>query len=185
MVSFRYLAATDGSPMGRLALEWLPTLLRIGMVRVATLTGEYVGGWERYTDLMTSPIGDAWVNVVCAPVSRWTWVQHIPVGNPDGTESAALERVELWTAGVKNVLLAGWEVPSDHHQADTVCKYDLIITEPGDPRMFDSDDCDRWMAAGRRLGPPLLHLGIGRLAAWRPSHPSARDALVRIAGRPQ
>lgn len=101
----RYLATTDGSPVGLMGLDYLKGLLRISPVRVYSVPGGMTGGWERYSSLLSTPLAGRFVNVVCCAPDRWTWMQTIQMPNKDGTFTAASERQELYTDGVRNVLL--------------------------------------------------------------------------------
>lgn len=113
----RYLAATDSSPIGMLALGYLSGLLRIAPVRVGSMTGGVSGRWEHYAQLLATPMGEDYVNVVCCAPERWTWMQNVsmskqpPVRMPDGSVAQAPDdevtsaRQELYTEGRRNVLL--------------------------------------------------------------------------------
>jgi hypothetical protein len=89
----RYLAATDSSPMGMLALGYLSGLLRIGRVRVGSMTGGMTGRWEHYAQLLATPMGEDFVNVVCCAPERWVWDQRVtmPKLAQDGTPDPAGE----------------------------------------------------------------------------------------------
>jgi hypothetical protein len=108
----RYFAATDSTPIGHVALDYLKSLLRVAPVRVASLSGGMTGPWEHYAALMVTQMNGPFVNVVCCDPSRWTWVQSVPMprrlvdGTLDLSESAS-GRQELYTQGVRNVLITG------------------------------------------------------------------------------
>jgi hypothetical protein len=128
--AIRYLAATDDSHIGMLALGYLSGLLRIGRVRVGSMTGGMAGRWALYAQLLTTPIDDDFVNVVCCAPDRWTWTQRVPMPTkrPDGswgTESA-IGRQELYTAGHRNVIVVPWVVLSDDQRADAL-RYDQVV----------------------------------------------------------
>jgi hypothetical protein len=122
----RLLAATDGSPIGKMGLEYLKSLLRCAPVRLYSVTGSLSGGWERYSTLLGTPIAGGFVNVVCCGQDRWTWVQHVQMPNKDGTFTPASERQELYTAGVRNVLLTD-STPKAPGVAQCAVKYEAIV----------------------------------------------------------
>lgn len=111
----RYLATTDDSAIGIMALFYLKAMLGMGRVRVCTLSGGMVGAWEPYSALLATPMGveASFVNVVCCPSDQWEWVQRVPMPKrmADGrlitTNDVAVGHQELYTAGVHNVLLTG------------------------------------------------------------------------------
>jgi len=114
----RYLAATDLSPIGLIALEYLRGLLRIGPVRLASMTGGLQdAAWQPYAQLLATPMDGDFVNVVCCDPSRWTWLQKVqmPKRTLDGKlvlpGEVASGWQELYTEGVHNVLIAGEKYP--------------------------------------------------------------------------
>lgn len=130
----RYFATTDDSPTGKVALEYLKSLLRIAPVRVGSMTGMMSGAWENYALLLSTPLHARYVNVVCCASSRWTWVQNVPMTNAKGQrDGTASGRQELYTAGVHNVLLAA-SFPVDPHAIATAARYEAVIT-PSDQYM--------------------------------------------------
>lgn len=110
----RYLAATDPSPFGLVALEYLKGLLRIGRVRLASMTGGlHEAPWISYAQLLVTPMEGDYVNVVCCDPSRWTWVQKVAMpertvgGNLVLPGEVASGWQELYTEGAHNVLISG------------------------------------------------------------------------------
>ena len=117
----RYFALTDDSPVGRVAFEYMRGLLRIGPVRVASMGPGLSGRWDLYAPLLLTPLPrDGYVNVVCCLPGQWSWIQRVPMPNVDTTGKVtstewATNRIDLYTAGVRNVLLVASpppEVPS-------------------------------------------------------------------------
>jgi hypothetical protein len=127
----RYYAATDASAIGRAALEYLKSLLRIAPVRVLSITGGAPSGpWEGFSSVLATPIGPTFVNVVCCDPSRWAWTQKVEIPNVQDGKVVSTEKaerhVELYTQGCRNVLL----VASSAHHADQVraaARYEAIV----------------------------------------------------------
>lgn len=116
----RYFAQTDDSDTGRVALEYARSLLRIGPVRLLAITGSFSaemhGRWRSFSPLLATPMTEPYINVVCCHPSRWSWEQQIAMPNvdPQGnvvSSDTARGRAELYTRGVRNVLLATVEPP--------------------------------------------------------------------------
>jgi hypothetical protein len=113
----RYFALTDDSPVGRVSFEYMRGLLRIGPVRVATMSAGLSGRWELFAPLLVTPLPTSgYVNVVCCLPGQWSWIQRIPMPNLDAqgkvaSTDVATHRVELYTVGVRNVLLVGSPPP--------------------------------------------------------------------------
>lgn len=157
----RYLAATDSSPIGMLALGYLSGLLRIAPVRVGSMTGGVSGRWEHYARLLATPMGEDFVNVVCCAPERWVWDQRVtmPKRTPDGTPDPAGEvtsaRQELYTAGVRNVLIASSLVSVDGRigvRVVSALRYEAIVAA-------DEASRDFWSCMQRANAIPLdLHL---------------------------
>lgn len=138
----RYLAATDDSPVGLVALEYLKSLLRIAPVRLLSVSGGLSGHWEGYSTALATPIGPAYVNVVCCHPVRWAWKQPITMvnRNPDGTVRGT-ERtsgdVELYTQSVRNVLcIAGSAAPLLPLQCAAAAKYEARIVDSMDLQSY-------------------------------------------------
>ena len=122
----RLLATTDGSAIGALGLEYLKSLLRCAPVRLYSVTGGLSGGWERFSTLLSTPMAGPFVNVVCCAPGRWVWVQTVQMPNKDGTLTPASERMELYTVGVRNVLLTDYIPPGGPSPAQSAKKYEAI-----------------------------------------------------------
>lgn len=124
----RLYAATDDTPAGRVALEYTKALVRIAPVRVLGV-GEmptFLGPWRGLEHLMLTPTHGTYVNVVATLPERWTWKMSIRAPRADGSTEIISDQVELWTASVRNVLLA-MHTPMGKHQIATAAKYDAIV----------------------------------------------------------
>jgi hypothetical protein len=137
-VLIRYLAATDGSAISLVALEYLKAFLKLRMhVRVGSVTGPPQGRWEHYSQLLVTPMSGPFVNVVCCDPNRWVWTQRVPmpVRTTDGElefKGEVAEGVqELRTEGVRNVLLTNVDVLTSG-QYGTAIRYDAVVT-PSEP----------------------------------------------------
>jgi hypothetical protein len=137
--TIRYYAATNDTPTGRVALEYYKSLVRIAPVRVLSTTGVLSGAWAGFSAALVTPMAYPMVNVVCSVPSRWTWTQRVEatmqpvVAGPHITAvtvPAKTERIEgrleLYTRGIRNVLLAADE-PGDMEQLETAIKYEMIV----------------------------------------------------------
>lgn len=107
----RYFAGTHASSTDAVALEYLKGLLRVAPVRLLSISGGMNNRWEPYAALLATPMTMPYVNVVCCPPARWTWVQQVEMPNldPQGQVTSvetASSRVELYTVGVRNILIA-------------------------------------------------------------------------------
>lgn len=128
----RYMASTDDSPIGVLALEYMKALARCAPVRLVAMTPEFSDRWSPYAVLLGTAMWDTMVNVVCCAPQRWTWVQTValPTTSPTGQQIHPVERVsrrvELYTPGCRNVLLSGTPL-SDYHQVLTAQRYDALV----------------------------------------------------------
>jgi len=137
----RFLADTDDSPYGALALAYLPALLRIAPVRIGTLTGGLSGPWHPghqddaspFSPLLATPMQGTYVNVVCCQPSRWTWVQRVPMpkrlasGELVLSDDVATGRQELYTAGVHNVLITAEAKRPTSEQLGAALAYEQIV----------------------------------------------------------
>ena len=141
----RLVADTDDSPLGNVALEYAKSLLRIAPLRVlgAGAVPSFMGAWARYARLMTTPTNGAYVNVVATSASRWSWNMVVKAPRADQTIETISQRLELWTAGVRNVLLA-LEMPKDEHQLQSALKYDAIVVPRRDLSIY-------WSHKGRTV----------------------------------
>ncbi len=133
----RYFALTDDSPVGRVAFEYMRGFLRIGSVRVASMGAGVSGRWDPYAALLLTPLPlQGYVNVVCCLPSQWARSHRIPMPNldPAGAVTSidwAISKVELYTQGVRNVLLIGSpppEIPGVRDEAlITVRRYEAVV----------------------------------------------------------
>lgn len=105
MTFIRYIAATDETPTGVMAFEYLRALLRIAPVRVMSMSGAINGKWEHYAALLATDIKGPFVNVVCCDPARWRWDHQFDMPRADGTIERVVESVCLYTSGVRNVLI--------------------------------------------------------------------------------
>lgn len=146
----RVFAVTAGGESSRLALEYTKSLLRIAPVRLIPADG--AGVWTGYESLtVTSAVGH-YINVVIATPHAWvrTMKMHLPpkkdpfVGEalassweispalgrvssvPLAQPEVYIERAELWTVGVRNVLIA-LAFAKDQFQLESARKYDAVI----------------------------------------------------------
>lgn len=129
----RYFACTDDSPLGRIALIYLKALCRIAPVGLVPLEVPLGPRWEPYFAGLRAPKVGTYVNVVCAPRSRWAWPQTVVVPPVDGKPGETHRGIiELHTVGVRNVLIAPVAPPTDHEReaAKTALKYDAVIVPP-------------------------------------------------------
>lgn len=77
----RYFAQTDDSDIGKAALEYLKSMIRISPVRIASLSGGLSGAWHRYQNLLLTPMSGTYVNAVCTHPDRWVWTSSVPMTN--------------------------------------------------------------------------------------------------------
>lgn len=142
----RYMAATDDSTFGRIALEYLRSLLRIAPVRVAAISpGGMSGCWSGYAPLLGTPMDGDFVNIVCCQPARWSWMMSVAMQatQTGAARAVATERIEFHTAGVRNVLLAG-HAPADQLSDDlraAALRYEQIVT-------MDEETAESWRQAG-------------------------------------
>lgn len=149
----RYFAQTDDSPNGAVALEYLKSLLRIGQVRLIS-RGALDGRWKPYAPLFTTPMADGFVNAVCCPVSMWSWIHRVPAPRVQDGQIVAdtvVGRCELYTQGVRNVLLAFARPDPICHEAAlaTALRYQAIVTP-------DSDGVEAWA----RMDGRAVHIPV-------------------------
>lgn len=123
----RYWASTDDSPIGRLALECLKTMLKIRQVRVLSLSSGMHGRWENYSSLLMTHISTPYVNVVCCEPAMWVRTHSIKAPLKMGGFEIITGTTALYTEGVRNVLIAG-DPPSDPAQLETAMRYQAIVT---------------------------------------------------------
>lgn len=138
----RYFADTTGSALSEAALEYMRAFLRLAPVRLVSVTGA-LGGvrWPGYAKLLTTPMVGSFANAVCCDPSRWTWIERVPMGESAVDHTAigagkdleiphapevAKGRVELYTAGVRNILFAV-APPRSKPELETALKYQAIV----------------------------------------------------------
>jgi hypothetical protein len=107
--------------------------------------------------LLATPTGD-YVNIVCADPARWTWLQTIPTcqraplpsEDPSGIGGGepVTGRIELYTAGVRNVLIAP-AVARGRDQIDAAKKYDIVIVS-------DPTHAAWWLTYGDGVVPHVM-----------------------------
>jgi hypothetical protein len=126
-VTVRYLAQTDDTPVGQMALAYLKGILqaRVAPVRLVSIAGPLQDGpWMHYASLLVTPmVPGGYVNVVCCSPARWVWEQRTPMTRrlPDGNVAieTATQWRELYTQGVRNVLLTNAPLPLPERQQQT------------------------------------------------------------------
>ncbi len=171
-IVIRYLAATDPSPIGTLALAYLKGLLRIAPVRLGSMTGGLVGQWEAFGQLLVTPMDGELVNVVCCDPGRWTWVQNVPMpkrlrsGETVMSAEVASGQQELYTDGLRNVLLTNERAPSrlTNDQLITALRYEQVVVP-------DAVACLSWTVAcagatgqaGKAAVPALVTVPVTNL----------------------
>ncbi len=103
------------------------------------MTSVLAGPWQHYGRLTGTPMTGTMINVVATDPSKWTWLQRTPMVERDawadavsqptfgaGKIEVASGRLELWTAGVRNILLA-LTPPRSSAELAAAVKYDEII----------------------------------------------------------
>lgn len=127
----RYMAATDGSPASRMALAYLPALLEIGRVHLVSVTGLLSDGWPLSLIGSAADVPSSFINVVCC--QRWAWLP-----------SLSNEMIDLWTAGVRNVLIVGSAPDGDVALMATARRYDAIVVSESEAlRGWETLGCER------------------------------------------
>lgn len=141
----RYFAQTDESELGKAALEYGKSMLRIAPLRIVSLSGGLIGAWRRYDNLLLTPMAGTYVNAVCTSPDRWVWTSSVPMTdsgvdepwspwdarpdwNPVPAKTEVVERVEeLYTPSVRNVLFMA-SMPTSDQQRAAAMKYEVIIS---------------------------------------------------------
>jgi hypothetical protein len=75
----RYFAQTDDGPLGKLALEYLRSMLRVAPVRLVSISGGLSGAWHRFENLLMTPMAGDYVNAVCVYPEKWVWTTSVPM----------------------------------------------------------------------------------------------------------
>lgn len=139
----RYFATTDDSVIGRVALEYCKSLLRIAPVRVISKSGGLEGPWRKFEQLIMTPMAGACVSCVCTPPAQWIWEASVPMPAADlGAQGAAMApsapaiggtakgRIELYTPPGKSVLrnvLFVVDLPTTELQRQTALQYEAVV----------------------------------------------------------
>lgn len=140
----RYFAATGDTPAAAFAFEYIKAFMRMGpRVRLCSMSGWMVGPWQYLAALTQTEMRGTMINVVCCEPDRWTW--HVPIpkrgANEIETDDEVTDsRCELYTVGVRNVLIATAKAEKPHEIA-TALKYQVLIVP-------DQELADFWRAAG-------------------------------------
>lgn len=159
----RMFTALDESPVGLLALSYMPALLRIAPVRLIDPdrmgAADLPGRWARYWRALETPMpkGEPFINIVCTRPERWTWVQRIDAAvedNPDDPEvptERIEDRLELYTYGARNVLITDIDATAfaklDDAMRATAIKYQALVR----PREVPPPTSGKDHAAFRRI----------------------------------
>jgi hypothetical protein len=168
----RFFAATDRSQIAELAWNFMRRMIRLRPVRVISMSGGMAGRWVGYETLTATPMIGSYVNVICCDSSRWTWTTHVEA--PTKAQSPAQvaaggafeaeqisSRAELWTAGVRNVLIVG-SPPRSKPEVDTAKKYDEIIAPSVDiAAALARADLPSWVCAHPYDGEIVRNLILG------------------------
>lgn len=126
MIYVRYFATTDDSPTGVIALEYLRSIMKFAPVRVLSVSGGLSGQWEAYAQLLATPLTYPFVNVVCCDPARWCWTQQVAMPRKDRTLETTEGTFELYTDGIRNVLVAT-ALPAEGCQQHTAARYEAIV----------------------------------------------------------
>lgn len=168
----RFFAATDHSPVSELAWAFMRRMMRIRPVRVISLSGGMAGRWNGYNALLVTPQVGTFVNVVCSDPGRWTWITRAAAprtqltgaelaGGAEAETETITERAELWTEGVRNVLIAR-DAPRSAAELATAGKYDVIIV----PDL--------------QTGSKFAHAGLKTWVCVHPYHPYPEDTVRNL-----
>jgi hypothetical protein len=151
LVLIRYFAEVSGTATGKVARVWAERLHATGRpVRLisATSAADLTREWKPFVGLMSTPMQPEFINVVCCNPNNWTWV--VKVGEvpdaktqriaPGSAVMPVLERLQLYTAKVRNVLL----VPPGAHltgnrgkvisagQIASALQYEALVVDQAD-----------------------------------------------------
>jgi hypothetical protein len=138
----RYFAETSDTPLGRAALGFCKSLLRVAAVKLVSIPGglsALQGEWQQFDELLLTPTEGSYVNVVCTHPSRWackatirppTHVWNEAAGEylPQQFGEPISGTIELYTVGVRNVLLVG-KMPITKGDLITGAKYEAIVCQ--------------------------------------------------------
>ncbi len=143
----RYFATTNDTPVGKAALAYLSSLLRIAPVRVVSKSGQLEGQWRRFEQLIMTPMAGTCVSCVCTPPSQWIWEASVPMPAKNlGAQGAAVADAapaiggtakgtqELYTVPSKTVLrnvLFVVQPPQTDAQRKTAARYEAVVISDG------------------------------------------------------
>ncbi len=128
MSYIRYYAQTHGSGTAVAALAYLRSIIRIADVRLVTMSGVLEGAWDAMSNLLVTPLEAPLVaNVVCTEPEAWAHRLSIPMPATEHSPAGKAEKViELYTAGVRNILIAT-SIPRSKAHCDAAAKYEAVI----------------------------------------------------------
>lgn len=131
MTTVRYFASTTGD-IGNVAFQYLRSMLFSFRVRLLSLPPATLEGvWRACYPLFATPLPSPYVNVVCCPPAFWVREQRVsmPILDKDGNLTGmepAVGTAELYTSGVRNVLIAT-TVPPAGPARTTALRYEAIV----------------------------------------------------------
>lgn len=147
----RYFADTSDGAHGQVARAWVSTLLKIApVVIVTTSPGMPTEKWAVWGPLFRAPLDGPFVNVVCAHPTKWAWNQNLVASVSEGRAETTSHRIELYTAGVRNVLIHGFG-PRDADHTAAATRYEAMV-------VMDEASAMLWEMAGVAR-PHVLHPG--------------------------
>lgn len=129
----RYFATTDGSSIGKLALELAKSMQKVAPVRVATMNADIV--FDAWLPFLTTPMVGSYVNVVACDPSKW--VLHLNIAAPvrGGEDEKIAGDRSLYTAGVRNVLYA-IAAPRGQAEIEAALQYESILVPNEEHRIW-------------------------------------------------
>ena len=188
----RFFADTSDSAIGHAAFSWCKSLCRVAPVRVVSLSGGFAGTWQSFQELMLTPMVGNYVNCVCAHPRHWAYTQSVPA--PDrafgGLEHHVVDgkkadevltgNVEIYTTGVRNVLMYMAAMSISQPQFATAMKYEAIVCASVDDAMWWGEKGLWWgkilVEGGRQpeiyFSRPGLDHNAVRAAVLGPAMPS-------------
>jgi hypothetical protein len=118
----RYLASTDAGLYGRTAFRYLLEILKIAKtVHLGCMSEGMSVQWENAARFMTPPPTGKFINIVCCAPERWVWQHGVKVGAEHIGQT-----VELYTAGMHNVLIAA-SMPLTEEQHAAAARYQALV----------------------------------------------------------
>lgn len=182
----RYFATTNDSPIGRVAQSYLVSLLRIAPVRVVSKSGQLEGSWQRFIELILTPMQGSCVSCVCTPPAAWISEMSVPmpaanVGPQGAAESTPAAREiargthELYTPPnrtvLRNVLFIA-EAPTTDAQQKTAARYEAAIVNSLNIGLEISRRWPERRFDGSVVSTPVVHHHVIREAVLGPAAPS-------------